>query len=563
MTGIARLSETLGTAERDALAAATKEWTAGGDIRRLWARDKALWTGADEDKWLGWLDIAARERADVATLEPLTRQAKNCADVVLIGMGGSSLGPDVIAHTFGRRDGWPRFHMLDSTDPGQIATVERAVDLARTLFIVSSKSGTTLEPNILKDYFFARVGADAGKQFAAVTDPGSAMETEAREHGFAHVFFGDPAIGGRYSVLSKFGLVPAAAIGLDVAGLLDATETMVRACATGDDNPGLRLGLTLGVLARQFGRDKVTILASPRLATLGSWLEQLFAESTGKHGKGLIPVDGETVGAAADYGRDRVFLYAALSSDDDEKQSEAIDMLALAGHPVVRIEIDDIIQLGQIFFLAEMATAVAGAVIGINPFDQPDVEASKVKTRALTDAYEKTGALPKDEPFFQADGVALFADADNRNALGQGKSLTEIMRAHLSRAGAGDYVAMLAYVERNEAHTELLDGLRPVLRHATKCATCLGFGPRFQHSTGQAYKGGPNSGVFVQITHDPARDLAVPEKKYSFGVVELAQAQGDLAVLNERKRRAVRVHLSKDGGGLAALVRAMTDALNK
>ncbi len=563
MTGIVRLSETLGAAERNALAAATKEWAARGDVRRLWARDKTLWTGADEDKWLGWLDIAARERADVAALEPLVRQAKNCTDVVLIGMGGSSLGPDVIAQSFERATGAPRFYMLDSTDPGQIATVERAIDLARTLFIVSSKSGTTLEPNILKDYFFARAGANAGKQFVAVTDPGSAMEKEARERGFAHLFFGDPAIGGRYSVLSKFGLVPAAAIGLDVAGLLDATENMVRACAAGEDNPGLRLGLTLGILARQFGRDKVTILASPRLATLGSWLEQLFAESTGKQGKGLIPVDGETVGAAADYGKDRVFLYAALSSDDDEDISGKIDLLAIAGHPVVRIGIDDMNQLGQIFFLAETATAVAGAVIGIDPFDQPDVEASKVKTRALTDAYEKTGALPKDEPFFEAAGIALFADADNRKALGQGKSLTEIMHTHLSRAGAGDYIAMLAYIERNEAHTKLLDGLRPVLRHATKCATCLGFGPRFQHSTGQAYKGGPNSGVFVQITHDPAHDLAVPDKRYSFGVVELAQAQGDLAVLNERKRRALRVHLSKDGAGLATLGRAITDALNK
>ncbi len=562
MIGIARLSESLGAAEQDALAAATKEWTARGNVRRLWARDKTLWTGADEDRWLGWLDIAARERADVAALEPLARQAKNCTDVVLIGMGGSSLGPDVIAHSFGRRDGWPRFHMLDSTDPGQIETIRHHIDIRHTLFVVSSKSGTTLEPNILKDYFFDAAGR-AGGQFAAVTDPGSAMEKETRERGFAHVFFGDPAIGGRYSVLSKFGLVPAAAIGLDVAGLLDATDAMVRACAREDDNPGLRLGLTLGVLARQFGRDKVTMLASPRLATLGSWLEQLFAESTGKQGKGLIPVDGETIGAAADYGKDRVFLYAALSSDDDEEQSEALDLLALAGHPVVRIELDDMIQLGQIFFLAEMATAVAGAVIGIDPFDQPDVEASKVKTRALTDAYEKTGALPKDEPFFAADGIAVFADADNRQALGQGKSLTDILRAHLSRAGAGDYIAMLAYIERNEAHSQLLDGLRPVLRHATKCATCLGFGPRFQHSTGQAYKGGPNSGVFVQITHDPAHDLPVPDKKYSFGVVELAQAQGDLAVLNERKRRALRVHLSNDGAGLAALVRAMTDALNK
>ena len=558
-----RLTGNLGPAETKAIDSALAGWAARGNVRRLWARDKTLWTGADEDKWLGWLDIVARERADVASLAPLTRQAKDCADVLLIGMGGSSLGPDVIAQSFRHHAGHPRFHMLDSTDPDQIATVERAIDVARTLFIVSSKSGTTLEPNILKDYFFARAGAEAAKQFVAVTDPGSAMEREARERGFAHLYFGDPAIGGRYSVLSKFGVVPAAAIGVDIAAMLDETETMARACAQPGDNPGLRLGLTLGTLATQFGRDKVTMLASPRLASLGSWLEQLFAESTGKHGKGLIPVDGERIGPPPDYGKDRVFLYVALSSDDDEDISGKIDLLAMAGHPVVRIGIDDMLQLGQVFFLAEFATAVAGAVIGIDPFDQPDVEASKVKTRAITDAYEKTGQLAPEQPFFVADGVALFADAENRKALAGGGSLTEILRAHFDRAGAGDYIALLAYIERNEAHTQQLDALRLALRHATKCATCVGFGPRFLHSTGQAYKGGPNSGIFLQITADPVHDLPVPGKKYSFGTVELAQAQGDLAVLNERKRRALRVHLPNKVAGLEMLSRGIADALKR
>ncbi len=430
MTRNVRLTENLGPAETKAVDAALAEWSARGNVRRLWARDKTLWTGADEDKWLGWLNIAARERADIASLVPLTRHAKDCTEVVLIGMGGSSLGPDVIAQSFGHRAGHARFHMLNSTDPDQIAAVERAVDVARTMFIVSSKSGTTLEPNILKDYFFARASASAAKQFVAVTDPGSAMEREARERGFAHIYFGDPAIGGRYSVLSKFGLVPAAAIGVDVAGLLDATDTMVRACAQPGDNPGLRLGLTLGTLATQFGRDKVTMLSSPRLASLGSWLEQLFAESTGKHGKGLIPVDGERIGPPTDYGKDRVFLYAALSSEDDEDISGSLDLLALAGHPVIRLGIDDMNQLGQIFFLAEIATAIAGAVIGIDPFDQPDVEASKVKTRTLTDAYEKTGQLPPEQPFFAADGVSLFADAENRAALAGGR----IARRYSARA---------------------------------------------------------------------------------------------------------------------------------
>jgi transaldolase/glucose-6-phosphate isomerase len=558
MAGKFRLTENLASAETKALAAALVDWTSHGNVRRLWARDKSLWTGADEDKWLGWLDIAARERRDVAALDPLVRHAKDCTDVVLIGMGGSSLGPDVIARSFGPIAGRPRFHMLDSTDPDQIATVERAIDIKRTLFIVSSKSGTTLEPNILKDYFFAKVGADAGKQFVAVTDPGSAMEKEAKLRGFAHLYFGDPAIGGRYSVLSKFGVVPAAAIGVDVAGLLNAAEATARQCESADDNPGLRLGLTLGTLATQFGRDKVTILASPRLASIGSWLEQLFAESTGKQGKGLIPVDGERIGAPSEYGKDRVFLYVALSSDDDEDISGKIDLLAMAGHPVVRIGIDDMAQLGEVFFLAEFATAVAGAVIGIDPFDQPDVEASKIKTRALTDAYESNGKLPQETPFFAADGIAFYAAAPL-----PGKSPAEILRAHFARAGAGDYLALLAYIERNEAHTALFEDLRVAMRHATGCATVLGFGPRFLHSTGQAYKGGPNSGVFLQITAELARDLPVPGKKYSFGVVEAAQAQGDLAVLTERKRRALRVHLANESAGLEILAGAIADALKR
>jgi transaldolase/glucose-6-phosphate isomerase len=562
-SGTVRLFEHLGPAESKAVAAALAEWSAGDNVGRLWARDKRLWTGADEDKWLGWLDIVSRELADVAALDALARDAAKRRDVMLIGMGGSSLGPDVVAQSFGRIEGRPRFHMLDSTDPAQIATIERAIDPANTLFIVSSKSGTTLEPNILEDYFFGRAG-NAGRQFVAVTDPGSAMEKKARARGFAHIFFGDPQIGGRYSVLSKFGLVPAAAIGIDVAALLKSAEAMGRLCQShGEDNPGLRLGLALGTLAKGFRRDKVTILTSPRLASLGSWLEQLIAESTGKQGRGLIPVDSEPVGTPGEYGNDRVFVYVALSGDDDDSQSNAIEVLTLAGHPVVRLEIHDMIQLGQVFFLAEIAIAVAGAVIGIDPFDQPDVEASKVKTRALTDAYEKSGELPKERPFFEADGIALFADAENEKALAKGESLTAILRTHVRRANAGDYLALLAYIERNAEHTATLTALRLALRRATKCATCVGFGPRFLHSTGQAYKGGPNSGVFLQITADPARDLDVPGKKYSFGVVEAAQAQGDFAVLAERKRRALRVHLNDVETGLATLAHAFNDSLTR
>ena len=323
-------------------------WTAQGNVRRLWAGDASLWTGADEAKWLGWLDIVERERADLARLQNFAESVnrQKLTDVVLLGMGGSSLGADVLGLTFGSKEGWPKLHVLNSTDPDQIRTVQQAIGLATTLFLVSSKSGTTLEPNILKDYFYKLVSvergaADAGRQFAAITDPGSEMEKVASQYGFAHLFLGDPAIGGRYSVLSKFGLVAAAAIGLDVERLLVEAERMVTSChptAPPAANPGVRLGVTLGALATKCGRDKITIIASPALASVGAWLEQLIAESTGKHGKGLVPVDGEALGDPSVYGKDRVFVHVHLAGSDDRKAQ----FLALQeqGHPVIRITVE-------------------------------------------------------------------------------------------------------------------------------------------------------------------------------------------------------------------------------
>ncbi len=440
------------------------------------------------------------------------------ADVVLLGMGGSSLGPEVLAETFGRQAGWPRFHMLDSTDPAQIRTIEQAVDLHNTLFIVSSKSGSTLEPNIFMDYFLDRVGAVRGKgkvgeRFVAVTDPGSSLERRAKELGFAHIFHGVPAIGGRYSVLSKFGLVPAAAMGLDVKRLIETARQMAR--ASGPDvppaeNPGVQLGVAMGVAATRFGRDKVTIIASPGIADLGAWLEQLLAESTGKHGHGLIPLTDEPLAAPERYGKDRFFAYLELEGKGDASQREAVAALERAGHPVARIMVKDAWHIAEEFFRWEVATAVAGAIIGINPFDQPDVEASKVKTSALTKEYETSRKLPKEEPIFRANGVALFADPRNAAELGRHNTLSAYLRSHFGRVHAGDYVALLAYIERNEVNTRLLTGMRRQIRDKTHAATCVGFGPRFQHSTGQAYKGGPNSGVFLQITCDDAEDIDVP-----------------------------------------------------
>jgi transaldolase/glucose-6-phosphate isomerase len=552
-----------------AIAAEVEAWRHSGKLRKLWSGDKSVWTGADEDKWLGWLDIVAREREDLPRLEAFAQKVKsgNFTDVVLLGMGGSSLGPEVLAEAFGPQPGWPRFHMLDSTDPAQVARVEASVALPTTLFIVSSKSGSTLEPNIFKQYFFDRVqkatGA-AGKHFVAVTDPGSHMEEVAKADGFAHIFHGDKSIGGRYSVLSKFGLVPAAAIGLDVRAILTRASEMVYSCGAyvpPSHNPGLALGIALGV-AGKHGRDKVTIIASPGIAGLGAWLEQLIAESTGKQGLGLIPIDSEPLVSAQDYGADRFFAYLELAGGADAAQQKAVAALEAAGHPVVRINVPSAAHIGQEFFRWEIATAIAGAVLGINPFDQPDVEASKLKTRALTDEYEQKGSLPGESPLFAAAGISLYTDAINAAALGKQADLVGYLRAHFARVKAGDYVALLAYIERNTDHLAALQALRKGVLEGKHVATCLGFGPRFLHSTGQAYKGGPNSGVFLQITCDDGHDLEVPGQTYSFGVVKAAQARGDLGVLVERHRRALRVHLGADvAAGLKQLASAMTSAL--
>jgi len=551
---------------------ALEDWRREGKVRRLWAGDASLWTETDEAKWLGWLTVVDQQLAAVAHLEDFAADVRHAGfrDVLLLGMGGSSLGPEVFAKTFGAKPGFPKLHVLDSTDPAQIRDFEGMVDLAHTLFIVSSKSGSTLEPNIFKQYFFERarsaIGSEAAKHFVAVTDPGSSLEKTARNEGFRAIFHGVPSIGGRYSVLSNFGMVPAAVIGIAPRAFLESAAEMVRSCAPSAppvENPGVILGAILGVCQRH-GRDKATIIASAGVADFGAWLEQLLAESTGKLGKGIVPVDAEPLAAPAAYGNDRVFAYIRLAADEDGDQQRAVAALEAAGHPVVRITVADAMQLGQEFFRWEMATAVAGSIIGINPFDQPDVEASKVKTRDLTAAYEKTGSLPEERPFFSEGVFKLFADPRNAGELmPAATSLTAALKAHFARIGAGDYAALLAYVQRNPAHIDTMQSWRRTIRDRTHAATCVGFGPRFLHSTGQAYKGGPNSGVFLQITCDDAEDLPVPGQKYTFGVVKAAQARGDFEVLAERGRRALRVHISGDlETGLATLGRAVGQALS-
>src|SRR5712671_5942780 len=562
----------LGDSIKKSVEKSTEEWRASAKVRRLWHKDKSVWTGDDENKWLGWLDSPAA--ADVTDYEDFARRVKgqNFSDAVVLGMGGSSLGPEVLAETFSKKSGFPKLHVLDSTDPAQVRAMEDAVDLAHTLFIVSSKSGGTTEPNAMKDYFFDRVsktiGKDkAGHRFIAVTDPGSSLQKVATKQGFARIFYGDPAIGGRYSVLSPFGLVPAAAAGIDVRSLITHALAMMRSCGADvppHENPGVQLGLAMG-LAGLEGRDKVTITSSGKVADFGAWAEQLIAESTGKEGKGLIPIDGEPLGDPALYGHDRFFIDIRTEGEDDFAHDDKLAALETAGHPVVRIVMKSIDHLGQEFFRFEMATAVAVAVLGINPFNQPDGEAAKIKTRELTGAFERTGALPAEQPVMATAEADIYTDeanaADLRKAGADG-TLGSWIKAHLSRPGSGDYFALLAYIARDGASIDTLQKMRLAVREKRHVATCAEFGPRFLHSTGQAYKGGPDSGVFLQITADDAKDLPVPGQKASFGVIKAAQARGDFDVLTERGRRALRVHLKGDlGSGLSALDAAISEAL--
>lgn len=557
---------------RGAYETAAADWTTNRKIERLWQKDPALWTGGDEAKWLGWTDIAARQQKDRGAFSALCDDMKTAGfdSALLVGMGGSSLCPEVLAVTFGRQPGFPALHTVDSTDPAQIEFIRNKVDLARTLVIVASKSGSTLEPNILREYFFeemkSAVGAErAGSHFIAITDPGSQMEQVAKDGGFRHIFYGDAEIGGRYSALSNFGVVAAAVAGLDVPRLLaEAGKAAESARNELAQNPAAQLGLLLGV-AHNAGRDKLTFFTSPEIYDLGAWLEQLIAESTGKQGKGITPVDREPIGAPPVYGNDRVFAYVRLANTADASLDRHVAALEAAGHPVVRIDIADVYELFGQFVLWEVATAVAGSVMGINPFDQPDVESAKIETRKLMEDYEKTGRLAYRKPILAAEDLLLFASEEYAARLkssGPGASLGTYLRDHLSQIRAGDYFAILAFLPMFPEYENVMQGFRQRIRDMKRVATCLGFGPRFLHSTGQDYKGGPNTGVFLQLTADHDLDLPIPGRKYSFGTVIDAQAAGDLAVLESRGRRVLRVHLGHDvAKGLATLSRAVDHAL--
>ena len=562
--------DSLPPALRAAVAATAAEWDRDGRSARLWGRDASLWTSSGEDRWLGWLDAPAALRRDLDRLRAFRAAvaAERFTHAGLLGMGGSSLCPEVLRRTFGRVAGAPDLRVLDSTVPAEVRAFEQGLDLARTLFLVASKSGTTLEPTLFEAYFFARAAEHAGdaapgSRFVAITDPGSVLDERATKARYRAVFHGEPSIGGRFSALSFFGMAPAAVIGLDVDRLAASAERMAAACAAGvpaSRNPGVRLGIMLGVAARG-GRDKVTLVLSPAIQGLGAWLEQLLAESTGKQGTGLLPIDGETLGPAGVYRDDRLFVHVRHDGAPDAEQDAALGRLAAAGHPVVRLSVADRYGIAGEFFRWEMATAVAGAVLGVNPFDQPDVEASKAATRKLAAEHAAGGGWPEAAPLARAPypGGEILAYADGAGAAPlraaiPSTRLDDLLAAHCARLRAGDYFAVLAYVERCARHEASLARLRHGVRDARRAATTVGFGPRFLHSTGQAHKGGPDSGVFLQVTCDDGDDLSVPGHPATFGVVKTAQARGDAAVLAERGRRALRLHLAGPAApGLDAL----------
>ena len=541
------------------VASTAAHWGPNSLLGKLWYGDSGVWTDRDENRWLGWLEVPDGNgpigKRATAFAERLVRDGVR--HVVLLGMGGSILFPDMLRQVFRDQPGVD-LRVLDSTDPAQVRAFESTLDLDKTVWIVSSKSGTTLETRLFYHYFYGkvkeRVGPErAASRFCAITDPGTPLDYLAAEQGFRATFHGDPAVGGRFSALTYFGIVPAAIMGLNVAELLARARAMAESCQPGvaaAENPGVQLGLTLGIAGRE-GRDKVTLVTSSRLGGFGAWIEQLVAESTGKAGAALIPIDGERLGEPEIYGTDRLFVSIRLGEDADAEQDATLERLERAGHPVVRFVLGSLYDLGAECFRWEFATAVAGAVLGVHPFDQPDVDAAKAATRDVMNQYA-TGRRPHErQPVvvtpYSTGELSVYAPGIYgkrlKGLLPDGATIEKWVSAHLAQLRQGDYFAILAYIECCEPYRRVLDDIRHRVRAATGAATTVGFGPRFLHSTGQAHKGGPNSGLYLVVTCHDVVDLAVPDEPCSFGIVKSAQARGDENVLAERKRRYLRLHL--------------------
>lgn len=532
-------------------------------IGRIWKKDPALWKQEEPHQKiirnsLGWLTVATDMLAVAADLKSFASdvRASGAFDHVMVcGMGGSSLCPEVLRQTFGHQQGFPQLLVLDSTDPDVLNSFLNQIDTSRCLFVIASKSGTTTEPIAFHRYWYEEVGrksSEPGKSFVTITDPGSQMAETATAEGFKRIFLNQADIGGRYSALSYFGMVPAALMGLDLHRFLRGAETMAQACGArvqAGENPAAVLGAVMAECALA-GRDKLTIITGQNLSALGLWVEQLIAESTGKEGKGIVPVVQEPLGPVSAYGNDRLFVSISVGAQDEVTGSKLRELQA-AGHPVVYRTLTDIYDLGAEFFLWELATAFAGWRLGINPFDQPNVQESKDATRALLEKFIQEGKLEEDSPLARANGLTIYGGERMEE---QSNSVAEQLRQHFSRAKSGDYLALLAYIEETPEIESALQSLRISLRDATGCATTVGYGPRFLHSTGQLHKGGPDSGVFIQLTATDETDLKVPGAPYTFSILKQAQAQGDFQSLLSHRRRAIRVDLGSDVlGGLQRL----------
>jgi transaldolase/glucose-6-phosphate isomerase len=566
-----RLTASLGKYS-DAVSAAIKAANDGDVMRRIYRKDAKLWKEDEAHQQiiknaLGWLTVPDQMigvEDDLVEFADRIRNVREFKHVMVCGMGGSSLCPEVLRQTFGKQEGYPELLVLDSTDPDAFSGIADQIDITHCMFIISSKSGTTTEPAVFYKYWYDQVSKrkeNPGECFIAITDPGTKMEQDATRDKFKRIFLNPADIGGRYSALSYFGLVPAALMGVDIRKLLDRAERIVHACSQvvpAGDNPGAKLGAILGECAKA-GRDKCTIICDPKIGSFGLWVEQLLAESTGKDGKGIVPIAGEPLGSPSAYGDDRLFVSIAVGKLDSETEAK-LKALEADGHPVVYRTLTDTYDLGEEFFLWEVATAFAGWRLGINPFDQPNVQESKDATKEYLEAYARDGKLEEQGVLAKDESLTLYADDKTRQELAAG-SVAEAIKAHLARVKPGDYIALLNYIEETPEHEEVIQAIRTHLRDATKCATTTGYGPRFLHSTGQLHKGGSDAGVFLQVTAPDTRDVPIPGEPYSFSTLKQAQALGDFRSLSTRGRRAIRVDLGGDVlGGLRRLQTLIGDA---
>ena len=553
-----RVSEAIEDAVRDDLS------------KRIWRKDAGLWT-KDEDgqkiikNSLGWLTVPDEMIGVVNELSEYAEavRSRGFQTVMVCGMGGSSLCPEVLSKTFGRQSGFPQLLVLDSTDPDVLNELLQRVELEKCLFIIASKSGSTTEPNTFFKFWYDQLSkktATPGENFIAITDPGSPLVETAAELDFQRTFLNQPDIGGRYSALSYFGMVPAALMGIDLKQFLARAKEAEQLCSAvmpPDKNEAMQLGVTIGECAVA-GRDKLTLVTDDRLATLGLWIEQLVAESTGKEGKGILPVASEPLGDRDDYSEDRLFVSISIGPQSEEVR-KLLDTLVDAGHPVVVRELSDVYDLSAEFFTWEFATACAGWRLGINPFDQPNVQEAKDATKELLKTFVDHGKLPEQDVLVADDFITIYASESESLA---DSSTLDAVRAFLGTIKPGDYVALLSYVEETSATDAELQTIRLMLRDATKCATTVGYGPRYLHSTGQLHKGGPDTGVFIQITGNDLVDFAVPGESYTFSILKQAQDLGDFRALLSQKRSAIRVDLGKNtDAGLARMKELIRESI--